>query len=450
MHINYMLRIFEEKKQNDAIVWNDKIYTYQWLLNRFKSWKEEIHSRNIPKGAITVIEGDYSPESIALFLALADSSCIIVPLTDSSEVQKEEFIKIAQGEYSFLIDEKDRVEIKRLPHSADHELYTKLRHTKKVPGLVLFSSGSTGQSKASVHDLNLILKKFKTGGRLFRSILFLLYDHIGGINTMLYNLFNAGCLLTVRARTPDEILRTVEKYKAELLPTSPTFINLILLSEAYKKYDMSSLKMVSYGTEPMPESTLKRLHELLPDVELRQTYGLSEVGILSSKSKSSNSLWVKIGGEGFAIRVVDNTLQIKSQSAMLGYLNAQSPFTEDGWFDTGDQVITDGEYFKILGRKSEIINVGGEKVYPSEIESVIQDIDNVAQVTVYGRKNAITGNIVCARISLLSPEDPSNFKLRLKMYCKSKLEPYKIPIKIKIVEEKQHTPRFKKNRNLNF
>lgn len=88
-------------------------------------------------------------------------------------------------------------------------------------------------------------------------------------------------------------------------------------------------------------------------------------------------MWDKIGGEGFETRVVDRILQIKATSAMLGYLNAPSLFTSDGWFITGDSVEVNGEYLRILGRKSTIINVGGENVYPSEVESVIQEMENI-------------------------------------------------------------------------
>ncbi|MBC8487887.1 MAG: long-chain fatty acid--CoA ligase, partial [Bacteroidetes bacterium] len=245
---------------------------------------------------------------------------------------------------------------------------------------------------------------------------------------------------------PDGVLKAVEKYKVELLPTSPTFINLILLSEAYKRHDISFLKTVTYGTEPMPESTLKRFNQLFPDIKLLQTYGLSEVGILRSKSKGSDSLWVKVGGEGFETRVVDGMLEIKAKSAMLGYLNAPSPFTEDGWFKTGDAVEVDGEYIKILGRKSEIINVGGEKVYPQEVENVILEMDNVAEVTVYGEKNPIMGNIVCAKVRLVKYEDKKLFINRLKKHCKESIQNYKVPVKVKIDDEEQYSERYKKFR----
>ena len=214
----------------------------------------------------------------------------------------------------------------------------------------------------------------------------------------------------------------------------------------YENYDLTSLKIISYGTEPMPKSTLIRLKMVFPGVKLLQTYGLIELGVMRSKSEKDDSLWVKVGGEGYKTRIVDGILQIKAESAMLGYLNATSPFTDDGWFITGDKVLQKGEYIKILGRKSEIINVGGEKVYPLEVESVIQEMDNVVEVTVYGEKNHLIGNIVCAKVRLLIDENKKLFIAKLKKYCRENLQNYKVPIKVKFVVEEQYNERFKKIR----
>ena len=255
--------------------------------------------------------------------------------------------------------------------------------------------------------------------------------------------------MTVRERSPDEVLGAVEKHRVEVLSTSPTFINLVLLSEAYRRHDLSSLRKVQYGTEPMLESTLRRFNKLFPAVSLQQTYGLSEVGILQSKSKSSDSIWVRLVGEGFQTRVVDGILQIKAKSAMLGYLNGPSLFTEDGWLNTGDAVEVDGEYLKILGRTSEIINVGGEKVYPAEVESVIKELEVVADVTVFGEKNPITGNIVCADVVPaveLEETQKKRFIADIKLHCRKNLENYKVPVKINLLTGRLHSERFKKVR----
>ena len=131
---------------------------------------------------------------------------------------------------------------------------------------------------------------------------------------------------------------------------------------------------------------------------------------------------------------------------MLGYLNAPSPFTEDGWFITGDEVLQKGNYIKILGRKSEIINVGGEKVYPQEVENVIQEMVNVAEVTVFGEKNSIIGNIVCAKIRLETNENKKQFIINVKEFCRSKLETFKVPVKVLLSDENLYSSRFKKVR----
>ena len=100
--------------------------------------------------------------------------------------------------------------------------------------------------------------------------------------------------------------------------------------------------------------------------------------------------------------------------AMVGYLNAPSPFDADGWFNTGDVVETDGRFIRFMGRKSEIINVGGEKVFPAKIENFIQQLDNVKEVTVRGRPSPITGNVIVATVELVEPEDPDNLEERVR------------------------------------
>jgi acyl-CoA synthetase (AMP-forming)/AMP-acid ligase II len=392
------------------------------------------------------MEADFSPNAVALFLALLAHNAILVPLTSSVSAKRDEFVEIAEAEAICRIDDDDRLTIQKRAHVAAHQLLRALK-TRGHPGLILFSSGSTGKAKAAVHDMVALLAKFRVLRQARRAITFLLYDHIGGVNTMLYQLANGGCVVTVRDRHPDAVLAAVERHQVDLLPTSPTFLNLVLLSDAFCRHDVSSLRLVTYGTEPMPESTLRRFHELFPHVELLQTYGLSEVGILRSKSKSSDSLWMKVGGEGFETRVVDRILQIRAASAMLGYLNAPSPFTADGWFVTGDEVEVDGEYIRILGRRSELINVGGEKVYPAEVESVVREMGNVADVTVFGERNAITGQVVCANVCLRHPQDLKAFTRELRAYCASRLEPFKVPSRVKIVTDEMYSARFKKMRS---
>jgi|SRR5688572_872703 len=447
MHVDFLIERFRKAVGEPAIVWRNAVTDYGWLADEVQRLGTVLAQRRVPRSAVVSVEADFSPRAVALLLALIEHGAIIVPLTSSVEEKKPEFRQIAEVEYRVSIDDRDQVLIEPTGVAASHEL---LRTLKDIahPGLILFSSGSTGRSKAALHDIVPMLEKFTVPRHTMRTITFLLFDHIGGFNTLLYNLSNAGCVVTVQDRRPETICRAVQDHRVELLPTSPTFLNLLLVSEAYRQYDLSSLKMVTYGTEVMPESTLKRFHAAFPAVKLLQTYGLSEVGILRSKSKSSDSLWVKVGGEGFETRVVEGMLEIKARSAMLGYLNHASPFTADGWFKTGDAVEVDGEYLRILGRKSELINVGGEKVYPAEVESVLQLMEGVEDVAVTGQPHPMTGQIVFARVKLAQPEALADFRARMRRFCQDKLARYAVPQKVELVEESLHGERFKKMRRL--
>lgn len=442
MFIDFFIEQFKKNDKKIAIIWENNPTTYNWLVNRIVFWEDRLKKSGITFGTRVVLDGTFSPESISILFALIESGCIIIPLFNPKSSFKEKVFDECKAEYvisirnSFKIEQVNR---ESNSHPLFHELYQ-----RKHPGLILLSSGTTGKPKAAVHDFLELLKKFHKSRKKLTTLNFLLFDHWGGLNTMFYTLSNAGTLVSTDNRLPDNVCKLIQEHKIELLPTSPTFLKLLLLSESYKKYDLTSLEIISYGTELMPINVLTKINNIFPQVKIKQTYGLIEIGVLDSKSEKNNSLWIKLGSKDYKTRIINGILQIKSNSTMLGYLNAPNPFTEDGWFVTGDRVETKDNYFHILGRDSDLINVGGEKVYPDEVENVIEKFANVADVTVYGEKNPLLGNIVCAKVKLKNEEDHIIFVKKLKNYCKSKLPKFKVPIKIQIDSKIQYNYRFKK------
>lgn len=443
--IQWLFDRMAEAKARDAIIWRDQHITHGELLDLVAEAKQALDAYGLQPGRVVALEADYSPRTVAMLLAIIDRAAIVVPLTAAVRAERDEFLEIAEVQDRIMIDADDRWKFQSRGVEPANPLTRQLVEAGH-PGLVLFSSGSTGKSKAALHNMTPLLEKFTVRRHTMRTLIFLLLDHIGGQNTLYYILSNAGTIISIDNRDPDAVCAAIEKYQVELLPTSPTFLNLLLISEAYKRHDLSSLKRVTYGTEVMPESTLKRLHEIMPEVDLLQTYGLSELGILRSKSRDSSSLWVKVGGEGFETKIVDGILWIKAKSAMLGYLNHASPFDEEGWFNTGDMVEVDGEWIRILGRQSEIINVGGQKVYPAEVESVLLQMPNIHDVMVLGEKNPITGNIVVAKFNLEEEESLPDLKKRMRAFCRDRLASFKVPVKVEIVSDEQYSARFKKIR----
>jgi len=444
--LEFLLGKMQGAGDREAIVTPAETVSYAELLASHRQSLSWLREQNVSAGKVVSFDGDYSLISISFFLALAANQNIIVPLSKDSQANFDEFRQIAETEYD-LSFKSGKPLLTITGRQANHQLYNRLRK-QRSPGIVLFSSGSTGKSKGIVHDLSLLMGKFKIPRKQQRMLIFLQIDHIGGVNSLLYSLANGGTIIVPEDRSPAKVCEAIEKFHVDLLPTSPTFLNLILLSGVYEKYDLSSLQVISYGTEAMPLSTLKRFSALLPTVSFQQTYGLSEVGILRTKSRSSDSLWVKIGGDEFQTKIFDNRLWIRSKSAMLGYLNAQSPFDEEGFFDTGDIVEQDGEWLKILGRGNEVINVGGLKVFPAEVESVLLEMADVEDVVVFGEDHAFVGKIVAAKFKLIAPESLKAFKIRMFEFCKTRMQKYKIPAKVYITDEINYTERFKRMRRL--
>ncbi|HYY27429.1 MAG TPA: long-chain fatty acid--CoA ligase [Chthoniobacterales bacterium] len=428
-----------------AMIWEGTEISYADLIADVFCWSEDLARLGINPGDSVAICGDYSPNVCALMLALIASRNIVVPLTQPPGGRRSELLNIAQTRICFRFEGNDVAIPERYPVGPEHELLKSLRE-RCAPGLVLFSSGSTAASKAALHDFDKLLTKFRMPRPAFRTLTFLLLDHIGGINTLFYVFSQGGTAVSAKSRDPASVCRTIECHHIELLPTTPTFLNMLLISGAYLHHDCSSLRMITYGTESMPSSTLRHLRNALPGVELKQTYGLSELGILQSKSRASDSLWLKIGGAGYETKVVDNILWVRSESSMLGYLNRPSPFDGEGWFCTGDSVEVDGEWMRILGRNSEVINVGGEKVYPAEVESVLHEVDNIRDVAVSGRANPISGQVVFARIVLRDPEPIEQVFKRIRRHCRERLEPFKVPASIELRGDPFHGERFKKMR----
>jgi acyl-coenzyme A synthetase/AMP-(fatty) acid ligase len=149
-------------------------------------------------------------------------------------------------------------DVKCINHSQKHVLIDELR-AKEHAGLVLFSTGTTGRPKAILHDLRLFMQRFETPRPTLKTINFLLFDHIGGLNTLLHTLFNKGTVVAPKSRSVEDILDTCAEHEIEVLPTTPTFLRMMLMSGLIPDGVPKSLRIVTYGTERMDQQLTKHI-----------------------------------------------------------------------------------------------------------------------------------------------------------------------------------------------
>ena len=432
------MEVIEHQKETQA---NSSFLVADGLDFNRARFREDMLKQNffkIPTGSVVLLIGEIDKISIQnLFILLSQK--VIVALANRSDSKMFEYYK-STIQAEFVLNGSN---LTSTGVASNHHLIAKLRN-ENSGGLILFSTGTTGQPKAILHSLKNFLIKYQTPRPALRTIGFLNFDHIGGVNTLLHVLYNNGVVVVPRSRIASEIIRTTLTTGAELLPTTPTFIRLLILSGSIEKLKKSNLKVVTYGTERMDQSTLSQAATALPEVDFRQTYGMSELGIMRIKSESRESLFMKIGGEGVTTKI-DNESQllIKSDSRMVGYLNAPNPFDNEGWYLTGDQVETKGEFIRIVGRKNNVINVGGLKVLPGEIESVALEVVGVAFARALGIKNPITGEHVELEIEVQDGFDEETIRQAL-VFSFSKLQEFFRPKRIHI-KKTEINSRFKRN-----
>lgn len=408
----------------------DDKFTYSELLREYERWQSRLDELGIARGSVVGIRADYSLAAVGALLAVLGRPAIAALIPRDRDISAYLSDSCSSGVFDFAGDGSYRW--LAVPDPKRHPLIEQLDRAEQG-GIVIFTSGSTGRPKAALQGLERFLWKFRRPGRQLRTLAFLLFDHVAGLDTLFYTLASGGTLILANRRDPSSILDVIESRNVEVLPASPSFLRLLCAAGNHDERDLGSLKVITYGSEPMDPSTLARLNARFPNAQISQKYGTTETGSPRSVSRGNDSLWLKIKSDGVETKVIDGVLWIRSEGTILGYLNAPSPLDEQGWYCTGDLVDVDGEWIKFRGRAVDVINVGGEKVSPAEVEQAILELEFVREAVVCGEAHELMGQIVTARVSL-EPAALENKETvrRIRQHCRERLAAYKVPIRIEV------------------
>lgn len=292
--------------------------------------------------------------------------------------------------------------------------------------ITIFTSGTTGQPKKVVHSVSTLTRSVRSGKKYADQIWAYAYNstHMAGLQVFFQAFENQNTLVNVFNRSRAEVYKYIEKYFVTHISATPTFYRLLLPYE--KGY--STVQRVTLGGEKSDQHLYDVIHKIFPSAKINNVYASTEAGSLFAAKGDVFQISETIRDK---FCVVENELLI--HRSLLGQSES---FKFDGdYYHSGDLIEWVNQQkgiFKFKSRKNELINVGGYKVNPSEVEVVINAIEGVCQSLVYGKANSVLGNILCAEVQLEA--DCVITELDIRRQLNSKLQDFKIPRRIRFVD----------------
>ncbi|MDO6459671.1 long-chain-fatty-acid--CoA ligase [Granulosicoccaceae sp. 1_MG-2023] len=255
-----------------------------------------------------------------------------------------------------------------------------------------------------------------------------------------------------------ELMKLVQRYRINTMQLVPTTLQMMFDHPALGDFDLSSLRLITYGAAPMPVALLERALKLLPGTSFAQSYGMTEaspvVTVLDARDHSLEpARLARLESVGRAVfhnqvRIVDDArrvlpagqvgeVAVKGSNVMKGYWRAPEltrDVLQDGWYYTGDSGYLDEDgYLFLAGRIKDMIVSGGENVYPIEVENALSRHPGVAECAVIGVPHEKWGESVHAVIRLFEPGSHSEDEII--DYCRGQIAHYKCPTAVSFFEE---------------
>ncbi len=304
--------------------------------------------------------------------------------------------------------------------------------------ITIFTSGTTGQPKEVVHSISTLTRSVRVGEKYRNQTWAYAYNptHMAGLQVFFQAFENLNTLINVFNQPREYVYHQIQENAITHISATPTFYRLLLPYE--RAYE--NVVRVTLGGEKSDQHLYDSIKKIFPNARINNVYASTEAGTLFA-AKGDCFQIPELARDKY--KVVDGELLI--HKSLLGS-SSSFKFTED-FYHSGDLIEWVDEtagLFRFKSRKNELINVGGYKVNPNEVETAIMDIEGVKQAMVYGRANSILGNVLCAEV-VLEPGSEMQ-ELDIKKRLSSLLQDFKIPRKIKFVDEISLTRTGKKKR----
>jgi acyl-CoA synthetase (AMP-forming)/AMP-acid ligase II len=491
----------------NSVVFEGRRFTFAQIEERSNRLAQALVGMGVRKGSCVGIVAVNCTEHVEAYFAAAKVGGIFVPVNYRSKAEELAYminhagisVLFVGSRYAELaasikaqlpsvrrmitigLENENGYEALIAAHSPD-PVYTDIADDDTT--ILLFTSGTTGRPKAVPlrHDAFVLyaLENVEPANPDIeeRTILTVPLYHVAGVQAMLPAIYGGRTIIMMHQFELKEWLETVQRERATRAMLVPTMLKWIVDDPDLGNYDLSSLKIITYGAAPMPFEVIKKAIETMPQVQFINGYGQTESastlttlgpgdhkieGTEEEKEKKWKRLRSSIGKPlpDVEIRIVDDggnqiplcaegEIEAKGPRIMTGYWQDEAKtsetITKDGWLRTGDRGYVDEDgYVYLTGRVDDLIIRGGENIAPAEIEEALSAHPKIDECAVIGVPDAEFGQQPFAYCVL--KEGASATPEEIIEFCKTRLSSFKCPKKLVFTEELPRNPVGKLLRN---
>jgi len=441
--------------QKTALIFKDSKYTYQELQTEVN--KKSSFFNKFKKNSVVSLFFENSPEFIISYLGVLKSACVahIIPPNISTNNLREQIIStnpisiISSHELFPKLSIIENTKIEQIEYSEIKPSSTEERKSNVLDyAYLIYTSGTTSKAKGvpithqnsvfTTHNIAKILHYDNSDV----DILPLPLSHSFGLGCLHTSICVGSTLILHKNMiNTQEIFSSMNEYSATTFAAVPTSLTKLIKSELPDVTDVfKNLRLIITNSTSIPSDTIKKYKKILEHGLIATYYGLTEASrstfMIFNDEKKFNSVGIPPDQVEIKINSKSGEILIKGPNVIQKYWNnpIADSYLENNWLRTGDLgKLDENGYLYLLGRLDDIINIGGEKLLPQDIESVVKVLSDVEEAVAIPMKHETFGNTVKLLIKKTSHSKIT--KTEILSYCIKNLERYKVPTKIEFIDD---------------
>ena len=448
----WLARHARERPGSQAVAFPGGALTWKALQERVLKAAQGLKTRGVGHGDVVAVQLPNVPEFIVAYLAIARLRAVMCTLHMPYRGAEIEAILGHSGARLFLDSAAAVTELEDAdPLTPDHP-----EPDPADPCLLLYTSGTTASPKGVPHPYRTVLSNARLSAnehRLTAADRVLSpapFSHLYGLYSLHCAWALGACSVLLPAFRPDDLALLIEKQRASALWTAPAHLAACRAAGLFGKHDWSSLKLAIVSGSIAPAALINEFAAAVPQCAVTQLWGMTELqaGLYTrpgdplewsaaSAGRPSPGAEVRLSAEG--------EIQVRGPLLFAGYFNNpeedRTAFTPDGWFRSGDLgEMRAGGNIAITGRIKDIINRGGVKFNPLEVERLLDSHPKIMQSAIVPMPDPVLGEKACVFVTLRAPSEKITLDELVDYLMKKDIAKNKLPERLVVIPEMPLTP----------